>query len=64
MLFWEALQFEAIVSQLGNLPHAFTPTNTCPTKNSDSRCLRYVVFECHASFQISWVSFAHRDQHV
>ena len=45
-----------------HLPHGFTPTNTCPTKSSNGRCLRYCVFECHANFQINWESLAHRDQ--
>ena len=44
------------------IPHGFTPTNTCPIKNSKGRCLGYVAFECHANFQINWESFAHRDQ--
>ena len=30
-----------------------TPTNTCPTKNSNRRCLGDVAFECHANFR--WV---------
>ena len=46
-----------------HLPHGFTPTNTCPTKNSINRYLSYVAFECQANFQITWGSFAHRDQH-
>ena len=46
-----------------HLPHGFTPTNTCPTKNSINRYLSYVAFECEANFQITWGSFAHRDQH-
>ena len=39
-----------------HLPHGFTPTNTCPTKNSNGRCLGYAMFECHANFQINWES--------
>jgi hypothetical protein len=46
-----------------HLPHKFTPTNTCPTENSNDRCLGYVAFECHANFHICWESFAHRDRH-
>jgi hypothetical protein len=45
-----------------HLPHGFTPTNTCPTKTSNGKCLEYVAFECHGNFQINWESFAHRDQ--
>ena len=45
-----------------HLPHGLRPTNTCPTKNSNCRCLECVMFECHANFQINWESFAHRDQ--
>ena len=45
-----------------HLSHGCTPTNTFPTKISNGRCLQYVVFECHANFQIILESFAHRDQ--
>ena len=39
-----------------------SPTNTCPTKYSNSRCLGYVAFKCHANFHINWESCAHRNQ--
>ena len=42
-----------------HLPREFRLTNTCPTKNSNGIWLGYVVFECHAIFQINWESFAH-----
>ena len=45
-----------------HLPHAFTPTTTCPTNNSNGGCLGYVACECHANFHINWESFAHRAQ--
>jgi hypothetical protein len=35
---------------------------TCPTKISNGRCLRYVVFECHIIFWMNWESFAHTYQ--
>lgn len=35
-------------------PYGSTPTNTCPTKNSNDRCLGFVAFECHADFQIHY----------
>ena len=57
-------EFEATVTQLSTFhmdPHL--PTHVCPTKKeSNGGCLRYVVFECHANFQIIWEAFAHRDQ--
>ena len=31
----------------------FTLTNTCPTKNSNGRCLRYLAYECRANFPIN-----------
>ena len=46
---------------IAHLPHGFTPTNTCPTKIPNSKCLGYVVFECHENSQINWETFAHRD---
>ena len=45
-----------------HLPHRFTPTNTCPIKNSNGKCLGYVAFECHAYFHNTWESFVHKDQ--
>ena len=47
---------------IAHLPHGCTPTNTCPTKNSNSRYLGHVAFKCHANFQINWEPAAHRDQ--
>ena len=49
-------------ASVAHLPHGFTPTNTCPTINSNNTCLGYDVFECHANFQNNWESFAHREQ--
>ena len=48
------------VATIMHLLHGFTPTDTCPTKNSNNRCLGYVVFECHANFQINWESLTNR----
>ena len=31
---------------IAHLSHGFTPTDTCPPKNFNGRCLGYVVFEC------------------
>ena len=44
-------------------PHGFTSTNICSIENYNNRCLEYVV-ECHAHFQSSWESYAHRDQQI
>jgi hypothetical protein len=61
-LFEEALQFDATVPTTTHIPYGFTPTNTCPTKNSNGTCLRFDALECHANLQINWESFLHRDQ--
>jgi hypothetical protein len=50
IIFWDALQFKATMSKLAHLSHGFTPTNACPTKNSNRRCVKHVAFECHANF--------------
>ena len=41
-----------------HLPHGFTPTNTCPTKNFNNRCLGYDAFECLANLHIIFKWFA------
>ena len=61
VIFWEALQFEAVLSQARTFHMDLnTPINTCPTKKSNDKCLGYVVFESHANFHINWESFARR----
>ena len=40
------------------LSHGFTPTDTCPTEDSNNICFGYVVFDS----EINRESFAHRDQ--
>ena len=45
-----------------HLPHGFTLTNTCSTKNTNNRCFGYDAFECHAFFHINCKLLAHRDQ--
>ena len=47
---------------ISHLSHGFTPTNTCPTRNSNNECLGYAMFECHANFYFNWESFVDRDQ--
>ena len=32
------------VAETTHLPHGFTPPNTCPTKNSNDKCLGYDAF--------------------
>ena len=60
--FWGSFAIWGSGATTTHLPHGFTPTNTCPTRNSNGWCLGYVAFDCHENFQINWESFAHRDQ--
>ena len=62
VIFLRSFGTRGIDDTITHLPHGFTPTNTCPTKNSKGRCLGFATFECCAIFQINWESFVHRDQ--
>ena len=59
VIFWEAFAIWAGGATTAHLAYGLIPANTCPTQNSNGRCLGYVVFECHAKFQVNWESFAH-----
>ena len=64
MTFWESLQFEAPVPQLRTFHMDSHPLRHDQLIiHSNGRCVGYVaLLECHASFEINWESFAHRDQ--
>ena len=61
VIFWQALQWRWWCNKCAPSTW-FTPTNTCPNRNSNDRCLRYLAFECQANFPINWEAFADRDQ--
>ena len=62
MIFLEALQFQAMVSQLRTFYMDIAHTHTCPARNSNNIFEGYAMFDCHANFYINWESFAQMDQ--
>ena len=58
VIFWRSFAKCGSGATSARLPHGFTPTSTCPSKNINGRCLGYVACECRANFQIEWESFA------
>ena len=50
---WESFAIWGNGATIMHLPHGSTPTNTCPTKYSNARCLRLVCV---------WVSYKNLDQ--
>lgn len=62
VLFWETLQFEIAVPRVCTFHMDLHPPTHVQLEIYSGTCLGYVVFECHATFQIKWESSAHKDQ--
>ena len=62
MMFLGSFAIKGNVAEIAHLLHGCTPTNTCPIKNFNTWCLRYVAFECNMNFHINWESFGHKEQ--
>ena len=50
------------MSQVRTFQVDLHPPTHVQLKILKGRCLGYVVFDCHANFQINWESFAHMDR--